>query len=264
MHQIISPDNAQIKALAKLRRGGRRYDNALFLIDGLREIKEAALADWELEAIYFCPEISQETADSLSKLGAEKFVSLSPQAFSRVCYKENPDGVLAVAYRQDKTIKDIKLPKTLPLIVILEAIEKPGNLGAIIRTAKAASVDAVIVNDTKVDLYNPNVIRSSQGLIFGSQIIQAGREETIDWLKEKKIRSLAAATSAAKEYWWGDLDSPIALVLGSEAEGLSQEWLKAADEKLLIPMAKGVDSLNVSVSAGLLIYEANRQRAKIR
>ncbi len=264
MHQIISPDNNQIKELAKLRRSGRRYDNSRFLIDGLREVKEAAIAHWKLETIYFCPEISQEMADSLSKMGAEKLVSLSPQAFYRVCYKENPDGVLAVAYRQAKTIKDIKLPKTPPLIVILEAIEKPGNLGAIIRTAKAAGVDAIIVNDTKVDLYNPNVIRSSQGLIFSSQIIQVGREETIDWLKEYKIRSLAAATSATKEYWRGDLASPIALVFGSEAEGLSQEWLKAADEKLLIPMAKGVDSLNVSVSAGLLIYEVRRQRAKIR
>ena len=264
MRQIISPDNDQIKALAKLRRSGRRYNDSRFIIDGLRETREAVSAGWKLENLYFCPELIKETANDLSQLGGDGLISLSPQAFAKICYKESPDGVLAVAVRKDKAINDIKPPKGTPLIVVLEAIEKPGNLGAIIRTSRAARVDAIIINDTKVDLYNPNVIRSSQGLIFSSQVVQANREETIAWLKEKKIRSLAAATSATKEYWLADLSAPVALVLGSEADGLSDEWLKAADEKLLIPMAKGIDSLNVSVSAGLLIYEARSQRAKIR
>jgi TrmH family RNA methyltransferase len=149
-----------------------------------------------------------------------------------------------------------------PLLVILEAVEKPGNLGAIIRTSYAAGVDAIIINDNQTDIYNPNVIRASEGFIFNKPIVIASVEETADWLRNNKILSYAAATTGKNNYTKEKLSEPAAIILGSEAYGLSDKWLKRADKLIKIPMEKGIDSLNVSVSGAIIIYEALRQREK--
>ena len=149
------------------------------------------------------------------------------------------------------------------MIIVLENIEKPGNLGAIIRTAYAAGATAIIINDNQTDIYNPNVIRASEGYVFKEKIVSASVKETIKWLKENKIKSYGAATSGKLVYTKVDLREPLAIILGSEADGLSREWLKAANELVKIPMQKGMDSLNVSVSAAILVFEALRQRGLV-
>jgi len=259
---ISSLANEKIKVVLRLAKAGARKKRSLIIIDGEREISAAAKAGLEIPSLFYCPTFSNLADAAVRKifhtLGA-KINEVSPAVFKKICYKEKPDGFLALARPKFLTLKDLSLGEK-PLVIILENVEKPGNLGAILRTAYAAQVGAVIINEEQTDIYNPNVIRASEGLVFLQPLVVSGREETLKWLKINKIKSLAASTGGRKNYWQADLSGPAAIILGTEAAGLSPAWLKAADEAIKIPMRSGLDSLNVSVAAALIVFEAKRQR----
>lgn len=261
MNIITSINNQKIKDLVKLKKSGERKAQRIIMIDGAREIELAKKAGVEILELYYCPELIKKTDYNFFNLERNIITELSEAVFNKICYKDSPDGYFAIARTKGLKLKNVELSKT-PLIIILEAVEKPGNLGAILRTAYAAGIDLIIINDNQTDIYNPNVIRASEGFVFNETIVIATIEETVKWLAENKITSYAAATGAKNSYTKEKMNIPLALVLGSEAKGLSEKWLKNADKLVKIPMVKGIDSLNVSVSAALLIYEAKRQREK--
>jgi TrmH family RNA methyltransferase len=256
--EIISSDqNIRIKNLVKLQEKSReRKKQGLFVIDGLREINEALKGGLIIEEVFVCPDIVGENFSDFSDV---KTSYVSESVYKKISYKEKPAGVLAVAKPKVLELESLKMRKN-PLLVILEAVEKPGNLGAIVRSAYAAGVDAIILNDDQTDIYNPNVIRASEGLIFRLPVIICNRENAIKFLSKQKIKVFAAALVGAKNYVDVSLTKGSAILLGTEATGLSQEWLEASDEIIKIPMKAGIDSLNVSVSAAILIFEAWRQR----
>lgn len=259
---INSPNNETIKNTARLKKTRERKERGIFIVDGQREIDLAVKAGLEVETLFFCSELIKKTegkANGFFGIEEEKLIETSETAFNKICYKESPDGFLALVKTPSKDLNDIKLSEK-PLVIVLENVEKPGNLGAIIRTAYAGGADAIIINDNQTDIYNPNVIRASEGLIFKQMVINASLPETVDWLKRHGVKSMAAATCATNKYTDTDLSGPVAIVLGSEADGLSQQWLEKADEKIVIPMNEEMDSLNVSVSAAIILFEALRQR----
>ncbi|MFA5131584.1 MAG: RNA methyltransferase [Patescibacteria group bacterium] len=261
MNIINSLNNQKIKDLVRLKKAGERREAQMLIIDGAREIEKAKKSAYEIRELFYCPALIKKEEKNFFGVESEKITEVSEPVFRKICYKENPDGFFAVVAIKKISLKDIKLSKN-PLVVILEAVEKPGNLGAIIRTAYAAGVEAIIINDNQTDIYNPNVIRASEGFVFNVPIIIASVVETQSWLKKEKIISLAAATGGKKSYTEEKMNMSLAIILGSEAYGLSDKWLTKADKLIKIPMVKGIDSLNVSVSAAILIYEAHRQREK--
>jgi len=258
---ITSTDNLKIKNLIRLKKAGKRREQGLIIIDGAREINLAFQSGLEIQAFFYCPDLFKDQTNypEFFKKLEDRGTELSKTVFKKVCYKEAPDGFLALAKPRPHTFNDIK-PSQKSLIVILEGLEKPGNLGAILRTTRAAGVDAVIINDNQVNLYHPNVIRASEGQIFTQKIVCASPEQTKNWLKEQQIYTYGATGGAKKNYTEVDLKGAVALVFGSEALGLSDFWLKSADNLIKIPMMSGVDSLNVSVAAAIMIFEAKRQR----
>ena len=254
--KIESLVNPKIKDIVKLRESSReRKEQGLFLIEGHREISLALKAGVEIENLIYSPGyIKRELA-----VDEEKIIEVSKKVFDKISYRENPDGFLAVARSREQKLTDLKLSAN-PLLVVLEAVEKPGNLGAILRTADAAGLDAVIINDLKTDLYNPNVIRASQGTVFTVAVVLSSIDETVEFCKEKGIKTLATALSATKKYTDVDYKSGCAVIMGAEDKGLSAKWLKMANEKIKIAMRGQIDSLNVSVSAAVVLFEALRQR----
>jgi RNA methyltransferase, TrmH family len=254
MNNINSLQNKKIKYLTSLRNNQKRKKNEYFLIDGLREISEAYNNDYYIEELFFCQElIKKELNFNIKK------TKLSKTVFLKIAYPQNPDGWLALAKPKEHTLENIN-PN---LIIILEAIEKPGNLGAIIRTARATNVDLIILNDQSLDLYNPNTIKSSTGSVFSVPVISLSQEETIKYLKRKKIKSLATSLGAKRNIFKYNLKEKIAFIFGSEANGLSKAWLQKADDLVKIPMENEIDSLNVSVSVAVSIYETKRQRQEL-
>lgn len=261
MNLINSLNNQKIKDLVKLKKAGERREKQLIIIDGAREIELAKKSGVEILELFYCPDLIKKEIKDFFDLSQEKITETTEAVFKKICYKESPDGYFAVAKTKLISLDKIKLSDN-PLIIILEAVEKPGNLGAIIRTAYAAGVDAIIINDSQTDIYNPNVIRASEGFVFNKPIVSVSVDETVEWLRSKKILSYAAATTGKNNYTKEKLSLPAAIVLGSEAYGLSDKWLKQADKLIKIPMEKGIDSLNVSVSGAIILYEALRQREK--
>ena len=259
MLKITSLDNKKIKDVIFLYKNKNRQEKGLIIVDGLREIILAKKAGLEIVELYFCPDLLKESLDRFYSLDERKKIEVSEAVFKKICYKENPDGFLALIKKPEQDIKKIKLSKK-PLIVILEAVEKPGNLGAIIRTAYAAGVEAIIINEGQTDIYNPNVIRASEGLIFFQPIFNLSLKETFLFFKKNKIKTFAAGTKGSIDYLNADYNQACAVVLGSEDKGLSEKWLKGADKVIKINMKDGVDSLNVSVSGAIIIFEALRQR----
>lgn len=261
MENITSTSNSKIKLLAALRsKSSKRKEEGLFLIDGLREIKEALKNKVKIEEIFYCEQLV-DNFQELQNFGQE-LTKVSHDAFLKACYKDSPDGVIALAKTEKKSFKDLKTSKN-SLFLILEAVEKPGNLGAILRTAQASGVDGIILNNQQTDIYNPNVIRASQGFIFSIPVVEASFQETLDFLKKNKIKTFATSLLAKKSYIKSDYSGPSAFIFGTEADGLSDDWQKTADELIKIPMMKPMDSLNVSVSAALILFEALRQRDKL-
>ena len=235
-----------------------RQQTGTFLIEGKKEISLAFKGGYEIETILFYPEICSENELRKWSSSAE-LIQITKEIFEKLAYRDSTEGVIGIAKSKDLNLSKLKLSPN-PLILIAEAPEKPGNIGALLRTADAAKLDAVIIANPKGDLYNPNVVRSSIGCLFTNQIATGTTSEIISFLKEHKIAIYCATLQNANSYTAEDYTIPTALVVGTEATGLSQEWRDAATKNVIIPMQGEIDSMNVSVSAAILIFEAKRQR----
>ena len=262
---IQSRQNDQIKNLVKLRERKYRNRQERFLIEGMRELSHALSSEYTLETLYYCPEYFPDDrhAQLIHKVRSKKeplLVRVSEEAFAKATYREGPDGMIAVARQQAHSIHELHLPPS-PLLIVLEGIEKPGNLGAILRSADGAGADAVILVDCLLDLYNPNAIRASQGLLFSVPIACTDQAFLARWLSEKQIQCIATTPDTPKLHWDPDYKTPTALLFGSESDGLSDYWLNKATEHIRIPMAGKADSLIVSAAAAICLYEARRQRS---
>jgi TrmH family RNA methyltransferase len=262
--KIISAQNPRIKQLVRLRERREREQTGLFLIEGYRELSRAIHAGYPLEALFFCPSLflGENEKALLARSGTE-CVECSEDVFVKISYRDRPDGLLAVAPQRKQGLQE--LGKQLagvhkPLVLVAESIEKPGNLGTILRSCDAAGVNAVIVCDPTTDVFNPNVVRSSVGTLFTVPVFEAGSEETIRFLKERRIYIAAATPQATVEFTRADFTVPLAVAVGTEQYGLSQQWMECADVKVKIPMFGVADSLNVAAATTLVLYEAVRQR----
>lgn len=259
MKQITSIQNPFIKSLVLLQEKAKnRRQTGTFLIEGIREISLAVKGNYQIETILFYPEIYSE-AEAKKLASHADLIEINKEVFQKLSYRDTTEGVLAVAKSKSLELSDLKLSET-PLILIAEAPEKPGNIGALLRTADAANLDAVIIANPKSDLYNPNIVRSSVGCLFTNQIATASTAEIIAFLKEKNISFYCATLQNSTSYHTQDFTKPTALVVGTEATGLTQEWRDAATQNIIIPMQGEIDSMNVSVAAAILIFEAKRQR----
>ena len=260
---ITSAQNPRVKHLVALRDRHQRDVDQLMLVEGFDELSIALSGDKPLE-LFYCPTLVRQPAqmallDRVRLSGAE-LVEVNERIFQKIAYRDNPDGWLAI-FRLPRRDLSSLLPGSNPLVVVVEGIEKPGNLGAILRTADAAGVTALISCDPVTDLGNPNVVRSSKGAVFCVPVAEASTQETIAWLRAHSMTSVAAAPQATRFYTDVDMSTPTALVLGAEKPGLSRAWLDQADISARIPMVGRVNSLNVSIAAALMIYEAVKQRA---
>ena len=258
---ISSLQNAAIKNIVKLAKSRERKMQQLFVIEGARELSLALQSGYEITAVYVCRELFPKTdyPDVLNTFSENDIFDISPAVFKKIAYREDSDGIVALAKPKSHTLNDLRLSKN-PFIIILEAVEKPGNLGAILRTADAAAVDAVIVCDPQTDLYNPNVIRSSVGGLFTVQTAICTSEEAVIWSLARRITLYAAELEAAEFYQNANFETPSGIVLGTEADGLTDFWLYNTKRRIKIPMRGKIDSLNVSVSAAVITFEAMRQR----
>jgi RNA methyltransferase, TrmH family len=239
---ITSPDNPRVKEVLRLRKSRERRRSGLFVVEGPRELERARAAGLTMHATYFAPEL----------LAWDEGEEVSARVLAKMAYRAEPEGVLAIVEIPERAV-----PSDATLILIAVGIEKPGNLGAMARTADAAGADALLVGDANADAWNPNAIRASTGAVFTLPIADA----TLDDVRALKLRKIAAVVDAARRYTDADLTRPTAFIVGSEDEGLSDEWRDVADEHVAIPMqAETADSLNAATSAGVLLFEAVRQR----
>ncbi|MCB0457655.1 MAG: RNA methyltransferase [Flavobacteriaceae bacterium] len=274
MHKHISSlQNPLIKQITLLSEKSReRKKQGLFVVEGQREISLAIKGGYEIETLLFCSEIISEV--ELEKLQKEihllyKSIEVSKEVYEKIAYRSTTEGVVAIfkntplnppSRGELSSLQNLKFKNKNPLILIAEAPEKPGNIGALLRTADAAKVDAVIIANPKTDMYNPNIIRSSVGCVFTNNIATGSTSEIIAFLKNNNISIYCAALQASIPYHTCDFKNSSAIVVGTEADGLSSAWLKNSTQNIIIPMQGEIDSMNVSVAAGILIFEAKRQR----
>lgn len=257
--KITSLQNEKIKQIVKFKKTSQRKKQDIIIVEGRHEISLAQSAGIKISELFYCDDYKSDKKFVI-KIEEKKVVRVSTEVFQKISGREKPDGYLALAQVEDKKIKNIKIKKN-PLVLVLEAMEKPGNLGAILRTADAVGVDVVLVSDPQTDLYNPNVIRASLGTVFTNQVVCGEFEEINNWLQTNKIKSFAATPSSENKYTKEDYsDGGVAILVGTEHEGLSEKWLNAADKKIKIPMQGKIDSLNASVSAAVVLFEVARQR----
>lgn len=262
MKQISSLQNPIIKNLVQLQEKSKaRKSSETFLIEGRREVSLALIGKFKIRTILFCNEyISVDEINELIKKSNEiELIEISKEVYQKLAYRDTTEGLIAVA-QNNSTKLDALILKENPLILIAEAPEKPGNIGALLRTADAAKIDAVIIANPKSDLYNPNVIRSSVGCVFTNQIAMASSEEIIVFLKERNISIYSAILQEAKPYYSQNFKEATAIVVGTEATGLTEIWRKESKQNIIIPMEGAIDSMNVSVAAAILLFEAKRQR----
>ena len=255
---ITSPQNQRIKHVVALQqKSSLRREEGLFVVEGQREIEHCMASGYEVVEVF--------TVDGLRFTVDSPVTRVSPQVYEKMAYRGSTEGMIAIVKAKDHSISSVNrklLSVNNPLVVVLESVEKPGNLGAILRSADAANVDAVIVCDPLTDLYNPNLIRASIGAIFTVPTAVCTSEECIAFLKERKIKILTAQLQDSYEYYNYDMRQATAIVMGTESTGLTQQWREAADAHIRIPMLGRLDSLNVSVSAAIFMYEAVRQKKK--
>jgi RNA methyltransferase, TrmH family len=262
--EITSPANARIRQLVALRRRRQREQSAVTLVEGLAEIELALAAGVRPRSLYYSPELSgtrtaaADVIAAAAERGAE-VVRVTRQVFEKVSYREGPDGLLAVVPAVPDGLGRLSL-STSPLVLVCAGLEKPGNLGAILRTADAAGVEAVIAADPVTDWGNPNVVRASKGTVFSVPVASASSAEVVDWLAGQRLKIVAAMPDAPGLVTDADLTGPVAIAVGAEQAGLSGQWLERADTRVRIPMFGRADSLNVSTSAAIITYEAVRQR----
>lgn len=262
--EISSLQNPLVKKILLLKEKSReRKKEGRFILEGRRELELALKGGYEIDALLFYNAIISEedvltiTADI--ELAVD-LISVSKEVYQKIVYRETTEGVLAIAKAKLHELEQLQFKTKKPLILVAEAPEKPGNIGALLRTADAANLDAVIIANPKTDLYNPNIIRSSVGCIFTRNIAIGNTSDIISYLKENKISIFCAALSASKEYSKIDYKEPTAIVVGTEDSGLTDAWLQHSTQNIIIPMEGEIDSMNVSVSAAILIFEAKRQR----
>ena len=257
---ISSLQNPLVKQVIQLLEKSReRRSTGQFVIEGRREIELALKGGYQLQTIMICPVIFSENASEINFLETP-YIEISPEVYQKLAYRKTTEGILAIAESKELSLDTLRIKNENPLILVAEAPEKPGNIGALLRTADAANLDAVIIANPRTDMYNPNIIRSSVGCIFTRAIATGSTEEIIQFLKEKDIAIYSAALQASKPFYNCDYRGPTALVVGTEAAGLSQKWLDSSTQNIVIPMEGDIDSMNVSVAAGILIFEAKRQR----
>lgn len=263
MKQITSIQNQLIKDIFQLQEKSKARKKAgLFVIEGIREIEIAIKNDFEVYQLLICFDLFD--ADKLNNLkrklsNATDLIEISKEVYQKIAYRESTEGVIAVAKTKDHSLATIQLPEN-PLIVVLESLEKPGNIGAVLRTADAANIDAVFIADPKTDLYNPNIVRSSVGAVFTNKIVTAESTEIINYFKNSNIAIYSAILQEAISYYSVDFKQGSAIVMGTEATGLSDIWREESKSNIIIPMEGQIDSMNVSVAAAVLIFEAKRQR----
>lgn len=262
MKQISSLQNPIIKNLVQLQEKSKaRKSSKTFLIEGRREISLALIGHFRINTILFCFEFIsiKEIQELIKNSDNIELIEISKEVYQKLAYRDTTEGLIAVAENKSNQLEDLNL-KENPLILIAESPEKPGNIGALLRTADAANIDAVIIANPKSDLYNPNVIRSSVGCVFTNQIALASSEEVISFLKERNISIYSAILQEAKPYYTQNFTEASAIVVGTEATGLSEIWRKESKQNIIIPMEGAIDSMNVSVAAAILLFEAKRQR----
>ncbi|HEY8934504.1 MAG TPA: RNA methyltransferase [Cyclobacteriaceae bacterium] len=260
MHPIItSAQNPKIKNILALEKARERKKQNVFIIEGLKELSLAQAGGYSISSVFYCPEIISE--ETLGKTVKNKNLLIPVQlaVFEKIAYRESTGGIIALAQQKKHELESIALSDN-PLLLILEGVEKPGNLGAILRTADAAGVNAVVICDPQTDFYNPNVIRSSVGCVFTKQIASATSTDTVAWLKKHKIAIYGTYLKASVQYNVIDYTKPSAIVMGTESTGLSDTWVKNSDANIIIPMQGIIDSMNVSTAAAVVVFEALRQR----
>jgi len=289
VEKITSLQNPRVKQLVKLRDRRPRDEAGVFLVEGYRQIRRALEKNVELREVYFSRDwFLGENEDALlaqAEAASAELFELSKEAFAKVAYRERPDGLLAVAPQWKRGLDDLEAivgrgrhtPSSpadnasqggisdpalhaAPFFLVVEAIEKPGNLGTILRSADAAGCDAVIVCDPVTDIFNPNVVRASTGVLFSVPLVVAESREVRAWLKQKGIRAAATTPHTDNIYTKTDLTGPLAIIMGSEQYGLSEFWMKESDVLVRIPMAGQADSLNVAMATIITLFEAVRQR----
>jgi TrmH family RNA methyltransferase len=259
--EITSTQNQLVKQILVLKDKSReRKKTGLFIIEGQRELLLATQANYKIKTILFYPDlVSDDDLNSLISSEIER-IQISIDVFEKLAHRSSTEGIIAIAEMKQHNLQDLKFPNKNPLILVAEAPEKPGNIGAILRTADAANVDAVIIANPKGDLYNPNIIRSSVGCVFTNQIAVGDTSTIIAFLKDQKISIYSAILQGAVNYHEQDYTQSTAIVVGTEADGLSDAWRQVATQNIKIPMQGAIDSMNVSVAAGILIFEVKRQR----
>ena len=267
---ITSAQNSKVKLLLELQEKSKvRRKEGLFVVEGRRELEHCIESGYAVHTVFICKEILGEEASksvcgiiAKTEIRQERqctIIEIPKPLYEKVAYRGSTEGVIAELHCKEHNLVSLKL-KENPIVVVLESVEKPGNLGAVLRSADAAGVDAVVICDPLTDLYNPNLIRSSIGGIFTVPTAAATSEETIKWLKDQNIKIYTAQLQDSEWYYDTDMKGGTAIVMGTEATGLTDIWRKAADAHIKIPMLGRLDSLNVSVSAAILMYEAIRQR----
>ena len=260
---IASLQNPRVKEAVKLRQRSHRDAQALFIVEGYRELKRALDNNRWPVTLFVCEALflgkNEPTLIEQCRQAGAEIVSCTPPVFEKMAYRERPEGLLAILPQAHLALSDLKLPEQ-PLLIVAEAIEKPGNLGTILRSADAAGASAVIVCDQCTDIHNPNVVRASTGALFSLPVVETSSIAALTWLRHNKIKTLAASPHAAKNYTDVDLRSGTAIIIGTEQYGLSSLWMKAADLKVRIPMHGQADSLNVATATTILMFEAVRQR----
>ena len=266
VEKISSLQNPRVKQLVKLRDRRPRDETGVFLVEGYREIRRALEKQVPLRELYFAPEWflgeNEPALLSAAEAAGAQLFELTKEAFAKVAYRERPDGLLGVAPQWKRTLEDVPVTGRAPFLLVVEAIEKPGNLGTILRSADAAGCDAVIVCDPVTDIFNPNVVRASTGVLFSVPLVVEESTRVHAWLHGKGIRTVATTPAAEKLYTDVDLTGPLAVIMGSEQYGLSHFWLKQTDLSVRIPMAGQADSLNVAMATIITLFEAVRQRSR--
>ena len=258
--KIDSTQNSLIKqCLVLLEKSRERRKQGLFLVEGQREIQLAIRGGYELQTLLFCEAICSENSTKYTTENTQ-IIEISLEVYQKLAYRKTTEGILAIVRTKELALNKLRFKNKNPLILIAEAPEKPGNIGAMLRTADAANIDAIILADAKTDIYNPNVIRSSVGCIFTNQLIVASSEQIIRFFKDQNIKTFAATLQNSNSYTEQDYREASAIIVGTEATGLTQIWRDTATKNINIPMQGEIDSMNVSVAAAVLLFEAKRQR----
>ncbi|MBO0353622.1 RNA methyltransferase [Flagellimonas marinaquae] len=259
---ISSAQNPLVKKILQLKEKSReRKKTGLFVVEGQRELELAQKGGYALQTLLYCPELmGSSSVNAFTKTSDQEIIQVSESVYGKIAHRGTTEGIMGLMRSKDHALANIVFKDKTPLVLVAEAPEKPGNIGALLRTADAASVDAVLIANPKSDLYSPNIIRSSVGCLFTNQIGVGTTDEIIDFLQTNQIKIYCAALTASKNYVDCDFKAASALVMGTEATGLTEKWLQNSDQNIIIPMQGEIDSMNVSVSAAILIFEAKRQR----